>query len=237
MIRDLDESLREFVRRDILAGAGIEVAFDAPTKEWSTRQNNPTLNLYLYDIREDLQRREVQYEDRRNDQGIIVERVLPPRRFKLSYLATAWTQRPEDEHLILSAVIAAFIRSDALPPELLQGALAAQDEPVRVTVALPLPPERSISDVWSALGGELKASVDLVITVPFTTGRTIDVGAIVTEAPFLNARSGSGSVEQRRGDGVVAATRPENASATEEAVTRGREKVGRAVVVKALSPR
>ncbi len=27
--------------------------------------------------------------------------------------------------------------------------------------------ERSISDIWSALGGELKPSLDLVIAVPF----------------------------------------------------------------------
>ena len=42
-------------------------------------------------------------------------RHLPPRHFKLSYLVTAWTQRPEDEHRLLSALLACFLRHDAMP--------------------------------------------------------------------------------------------------------------------------
>src|SRR5688500_19014877 len=54
MIHDVDESLRALVKRDALNGARVDVAFDAPTKDWSARQNAPSVNLYLYDIREDL---------------------------------------------------------------------------------------------------------------------------------------------------------------------------------------
>ena len=36
----------------------VDVVFDAPTKDWAARRNAPTVNLYLYDIREDLRRRE-----------------------------------------------------------------------------------------------------------------------------------------------------------------------------------
>src|SRR5688572_8245647 len=117
MIHDVDESLRELVRRDVLNGAKVEVAFDAPTREWSARQNSPALNLYLYDIREDLDRRQTQYEELRDDDGFVIDRRFPPRRFKLSYMITAWTQRPEDEHRLLSAVITCFLQFDALPPE------------------------------------------------------------------------------------------------------------------------
>ena len=64
------------------------------------------IDVYLYDIREDLRRRERgvlnEYND---DQTRIVGRHLPPRHFKLSYLVTAWTQRPEDEHRLLSALL------------------------------------------------------------------------------------------------------------------------------------
>ena len=58
MIHDVDESLRTLVRREALNGSRVEIGFDAPTREWSARQNTPTVSLYLYDIREDLQRRE-----------------------------------------------------------------------------------------------------------------------------------------------------------------------------------
>ncbi len=183
MIHDVDESLRQLVRRDVLNGSNVEVAFDAPTRDWAARRKGPTLNLYLYDIVEDLQRREVSFQDVRDGGGRIVERRMPPRRFRLSYLVTAWTQRPEDEHRLLSAVLGCFIRSDALPREVLHGDLAAEQAAVRVTVGLPLPKDRQLSDVWSALGGELKASLDLVVYAPFVTGRGLEVGPLVLEPP------------------------------------------------------
>src|SRR5213596_3939990 len=133
MIQDVDESLRALVKRDALNGSKADVAFDAPNKEWSSRRNTPTVDLYLYDIREDLEQREVMWEDIRGDSRdsrLITERRPPPRRFKLSYLVTAWTQRPEDEHRLLSALLVCFLRYDALPAELLRGPLAEIGLPV-----------------------------------------------------------------------------------------------------------
>ena len=51
----------------------------------------------------------------RSDEGYVTGHARRPRRFKLSYLVTAWTQRPEDEHRLLAACLAALIRHDALP--------------------------------------------------------------------------------------------------------------------------
>lgn len=185
MIHDVDESLRELTKRDVLNGSKVEIAFDAPNRDWSSRRNAPALNFYLYDVREDLQRRQVQSEEHRDSDGFVTDRRTPARMFKLSYLVTAWTQRPEDEHRLLSAVIMCFIRFDALPRDVLQGELAQQVYPVRITVGLPLPADRSISDVWSALGGELKPSVDLVVTAPFSANRHFTVGPPVLEMPRI----------------------------------------------------
>nr|WP_308198993.1 Pvc16 family protein [Saccharothrix sp. S26] len=57
MIHEVDEALRRLVRDDALRGTDVEVAFDAPTKDWAARRNAPTVDVYLYDIREDLRRR------------------------------------------------------------------------------------------------------------------------------------------------------------------------------------
>src|SRR5436309_12107776 len=151
MIQDVDESLRALVKRDALNGSKAEVAFDAPNREWASRRKTPTVDLYLYDIREDLEQREVMWEEVRDDSGFVKERRPPPRRFKLSYLVTAWTQRPEDEHRLLSAVLSCFLPIDALPTDVLRGEVADQPHPLRVTIGLPLPADRAISDVWSAL--------------------------------------------------------------------------------------
>lgn len=181
MIHDVDESLRALVRRDVLNGANVEVSFEAPTRDWSSRRNAPTLNLYLYDIHEDLTRRSVQFVETRGADGKVNGRRMQPRQFKLSYMVTAWTQRAEDEHRLLAAILHCFLRFDALPADILKGEVTEEWGPLRVTVGLPLPADRSISDVWSALGGELKASLDLVVTAPFDPERQQVPGPLVLE--------------------------------------------------------
>ncbi len=196
MIQDVDESLRALVKRDALNGSRADIAFDAPTKDWAARRNTPTVDLYLYDIREDLERREVVWENVKDDTGRVTERRPPPRRFRLSYLVTAWTQRPEDEHRLLSAVLSCFLRNETIPRELAAGALASQKLPTYLTIALPPGSDRSISDVWSALGGELKPSLDLVVTAPVDVARAIPAGPPVLEEPkFIVARPDTGPEE------------------------------------------
>lgn len=233
MIAAVDDSLRTLVRQDVLNGTDIEISFEAPTKDWSARRNTPTLNLYLYDIREDTERRVVQYEETRDEQGFVVSRAMPPRKFKLSYLVTAWTQRPEDEHRLLSAVLSCFVRFDALPRDVLTGGLDEQPEPVRCTIALPLPPERALSEVWSALGGELKPSLDLVVTTPFVTARYQEVGPPVTEEPFVRmgptAETLEDAVRGRRRKERPPVGERESMEMAREVVQRGKIKAGRRI--------
>jgi len=185
VIHEVDSSLRALIQRETADGGDVDVVFDAPTKEWASRRNVPTIDVYLYDIREDLRRRERglinEYEGNR-----ITARRLPPRHFKLSYLVTAWTQRPEDEHRLLSALLSCFLRHDAVPPELLDGPLAELGLPVPMTIALPPPEDRSFADVWTALGGELKPSLDIVISAPTDTGQRHVVGPPVTDPPKVD---------------------------------------------------
>src|SRR3954447_7913860 len=105
MISVVDDALREIVRTQALNGSDIEVVFDAPTKDWASRRNAPTINLYLYDIREDLRWRTNGSVDVLDKSGHTAGRAAPPNYFKLSYLATAWTQRPQDEHRLLSNLL------------------------------------------------------------------------------------------------------------------------------------
>ena len=123
-------------------------------------------------------------------------RHLPPRHFKLSYLVTAWTQRPEDEHRLLSALLTCFLRYDALPADLLTGSAGRARLPVPITIALPPPEDRAFADVWSALGGELKPSIDIVVSAPVDTGQRYDTGPPVTVPPLVSL--GGSAVGRRR---------------------------------------
>ncbi|MPZ74315.1 MAG: DUF4255 domain-containing protein [Nitriliruptorales bacterium] len=238
MISDVDEALRTLVSRDVLRGTKADIAFDAPNKDWAARRQGPALNLYLYDIREDITRRRVQFEERRNDEGHVDARGLPPRRFKLAYLVTAWTARPEDEHRLLSAVLACFLSSDALPPEVLPDVLTKVNEPLRVTVGLPLPNDRSISDVWSALGGELKPSLDLIVTIPVPAlvARTQEVGPLVTEEPRIALVTPEGTSEKPQISRTARPSITELPVEAEEAVQGGKPDAtsGRRVVIKSM---
>jgi Pvc16 N-terminal domain len=205
MIQDVDESLRVLVRRDALNGGGVDIAFDAPTRDWSARRNAPTLDLYLYDVREDLVRREVMWDEVRDTHGRVTERRPPARHYKLSYLVTAWTQRPEDEHRLLSAVLACFVRHEMIPPDVLAGSLAGSELPVYMTIALPPPTDRSLSDVWSALGGELKPSLDLVVSAPLAVRRHEVAGPPVREEPRIRVGRPDAETEVAGGAGAAGA--------------------------------
>jgi hypothetical protein len=209
MIHEVDEALRRLVRDEALRGSDVEVVFEAPTKEWAARRNAPTVNLYLYDLREDLRRRQRGLINEYDPTGTrVVARHQPPRHIKLSYLLTAWTQRAEDEHRLLSSLLATFMRYEAVPPALLSGQVADLGLPVPLAVALPPPEDRSFADVWTALGGELKPSLDIVVSAPLDTGVTRPAGPPVEaglevgfggDDPVSHRVAPDGAVSMRRG--------------------------------------
>jgi hypothetical protein len=220
MIGEVDSALRALIQNEAVVGTGVEVVFDAPTKDWASRRNSPTIDVYLYDIREDLRRRERGVVNSYDGNGRVQARHLPPRHFKLSYLITAWTQRPEDEHRLLSALLACFLKHDALPAALLEGGLAELGLPVPVSIALPPPEDRSFADVWSALGGELKPSLDVVVTAPTHSGRRHETGPPVTEPQRIEMGGTDGwPALETRSRRVVPPAEPDEPAESAEAPT------------------
>ena len=169
-----------------------------PTSEWASRRNAPTIDLYLYDIREAMHFRQEGQIDIRDDAGHIEARRRPARMFRLSYLLTAWTQRPEDEHRLLSAALGCFLVFDVIPMDVLVGTFAGSEFPIEVSVARPPPQDRAISDIWSALGGELKPSLDLVVTAPMAVGPVVPAAGLVLEAPKFTVAPPTGSAEVKQ---------------------------------------
>jgi Pvc16 N-terminal domain len=185
MLHELDSALRALVERDIAGNGEVAVDFDAPTKEWAAHRNQPTIDIYLYDIRQDLSRSAFGEVDVRGPNGNITERRPQPKFFRLAYLVTAWTQRAEDEHRLLSALLVTFLRHETVPMELLDGSLADLGISIPLAVALPPPQDRALSDVWSALGGELKPSLDVSVIAPLLPERFGFVGPPVLIEPVL----------------------------------------------------
>ncbi|MFE5111338.1 DUF4255 domain-containing protein [Streptomyces sp. NPDC056663] len=189
MIHEVDEVLKGLLGSGALAGSGIDIAFDAPTSDWAARRNSPTVNAYLYDIREDVQLRQRGHMPVVDERDVVVKRRQPPRWFRLSYLVTAWTKQPQDEHRMLSAVLATLIPRELLPPSELPRSLAALGLAVPLTVAGIHTESRSLAEIWTALGGELKPSIDLVVTAPFPAFPEYDAGPPVTEGAAVRVRT------------------------------------------------
>lgn len=203
MINEVDETLRSLFKEEVLSGTDVDVVFEAPTRDWASRRNKPTLNLYLYDIREDLRRQQFGETEIRDEQGRVVSRVSAPRFFRLTYLVTAWTQRPEDEHRLLSATLATLLLHTFLPKEYKTEALSDPDLPLYTRIAFPPSEDRQISDVWSALGGDLKPSLDLQVDLPIFAEGLQDVASLVMgplklQANAFNSMEAEDDVKQLR---------------------------------------
>ncbi|MGW0733003.1 DUF4255 domain-containing protein [Streptomyces sp. NPDC002851] len=198
MIHEVDEVLKALLDGGTLTGSGIDLAFEAPTRDWAARRNAPALNLYLYDIREDVNRRQRGTMPIADDQGAILKRRQPPRWFQLSYLLTAWTKKPQDEHRLLSAALATLLPREVIPAAELPGTLGQLGLSVPVTVAGVQTEARSLAEIWSALGGELKPSLDVVVTAPFPTAVEYDAGPPVTEGAGVRVRGIDGTPEAGR---------------------------------------
>lgn len=186
MIHEVDEGIRRLLAEGDVPGDQGELAFDAPTTGWTSRRNAPTVNVFLYDIREDLSRRKSGAVEVHDDDGELLGRRGVARWFQLSYLVTAWTNRPQDEHRLLSQALTCLVRSERLEPRWLTGSLAELGLSVALRVAGPMSESGAATDVWSALGGELKPALQLTVVSPLA-GEWTPAAPPVTEGVVLRS--------------------------------------------------
>ncbi|MGW0857992.1 DUF4255 domain-containing protein [Streptomyces sp. NPDC002690] len=217
MIHEVDEVLKNLLSGGALSGSGIDIAFDAPTRDWAARRNAPTINAYLYDIREDVNRRQRGQAPVYDERDVVVKRRQPPRWFRLSYLVTAWTKQPQDEHRLLSAALATLIPRELISPSELPGSLGELGMTVPLSVAGIQTEARSLAEIWSALGGELKPSLDLVITAPFPAYPEYDAGPPVTEGAAVRVGSLDGTMGGTPAEAPERAHRDRQVAAAREA--------------------
>ena len=181
MISAVDGALSRAVREAV--GAEVAVVLEAPTRDWAAKRTGPAVDLYLYDVHEVVGRRQAGRVPVRDGSRVTGVRG-PQRSYALSYLLTCWTTRPEDEHALLSACLLGLLRHDVLPADWLASDLLAGSA-CELDVAQPPATDRKSPDLWSALGGELKPSLDLRVTVALDVSAVQAVGDPVTEPPVL----------------------------------------------------
>jgi hypothetical protein len=191
MLADLDETLRTMLRRELERHGfdGVEIAFDAPSREWSGQLSSPTVNLFLYDLRESQDARQSEWATQRgNGQA---RDVRPPMMMECSYAVTAWTQAVEDEHRLLSQVLGVLFAFPLLPADAMPGRLAGLADRFPIEGRIAQAKADGKADFWNAVGGQYKASLDYVIVIACESGVAFERGPEV-RTQTLSARLSDG---------------------------------------------
>lgn len=178
MFQDLDDTLKELLIQKVsIDNAAIDIKFEMPSNEWESKLQKPTVNLFLYDIRENQDLRSNEQFLARN--GAIGLEANAPIRMDLSYFITIWTKEIADEHRLLGNVLKTLLRYPMLPPEVLKGEMVHQSLPLRAWVTQP---DRTPNawDFWGAIDGRLKAGLSYLVTVGVEPFPPVEVD-LVTE--------------------------------------------------------
>ncbi|WNZ27741.1 DUF4255 domain-containing protein [Leptolyngbya sp. NK1-12] len=184
MIDDLSKTLST-----VLTTAGAHqlttalISFDRPTAQFNPQQT--AINLFLFDIRENVELRSNEPIVTRSDTQATIRR--PPMRVDCSYLVTAWavggTEVALQEQLLLSQVLQVLARHPTIPPSYLQGSLkrasatlanrvvnssnvdpSGEPSPVPLSVAVPAA-SRQPTEFWTSLGIPVRACLVVTATI------------------------------------------------------------------------
>jgi hypothetical protein len=163
VIPDIDDTLKALLVQKVpIDTSAIDVTHDMPGPDWSKKLSRPTINLYLYDIRENVELKSNEpYLTRGVGNSGSLRRA--PVRIDLTYLITAWTTEIADEHLLLGQILTTLPRFPTLPEDVLQGSLRDQPLPLLAWIARP-EHTRNAFDLWGHLEHRMKTSLSYVIT-------------------------------------------------------------------------
>lgn len=169
MISDVDEALRNLILDSLtVSRQNVDIKYDLPSRDWASRLNRPTINLFLFDIRENLRLRGAeQYRQIPRDDGKVEVRRNPVR-IDLRYLLTAWTKDPEDEHLLLSDTLLTLLRNPTIPEKYASDQMNRQQFPVVLDAAVYQPehgPTEKATEIWGVIGNDIHAGFIVTVTI------------------------------------------------------------------------
>ncbi len=168
MIRDLTQTLRTLLTQSGVPAelAAAQIVFERPTEQFNPTQ--ATVDLFLYDIRENVELRTNELTVERQNGQVNIRR--PPLRVDCSYLVTAWSggvsgdESALQEHRLLSQVLQVFSRYSTIPNQFLQGSLANQEPPLPMVTAK-ANGLKEPAEFWTSLGTQLRASIGVKVTI------------------------------------------------------------------------
>jgi hypothetical protein len=175
----------------------VQVSFATPDDQFPPQSVTlPAIDLFLYDVRENLELRSNDVTIARSADGTAT-RTRAPVRVDFSYLITAWPSESvpnpaEDEHRLLGEVMRVLLRYRTLPEEVLQGELQEQMPALPVSS---LQPGRlqSMGEFWQAVGGKPKAALNYQVTMSVTVALPEEVRLVTDKVIKVRMEQGAQS--------------------------------------------
>jgi hypothetical protein len=192
MLHEVTESLEAFLKQPGLAPPLRDAAirFDRPTDPYALDQT--TVNLFLYEVRENLELRSNESVMRRVGGQTLVE--PPPYRANCMYLVTAWpvggTDQPKQEHQLLGQVLQLIAGAPVIPQAFLTPNLQLQEPPLPMLVVQP-DGVRNPAEFWAAIGNRIKASLLVSVTVSLKAFDTATYPSVISSEIRLKSRAGA----------------------------------------------
>ncbi|MEV0374871.1 DUF4255 domain-containing protein [Streptomyces sp. NPDC050636] len=192
MIQLVDRALESRVRQEMTClPPGFTVTFQPPGRDAGLGETtgSEAVGLYLYDIREDLDRRQTGTVYQYAGPLPIRKRAQfdPPRWARLSYLVAAWAPDALIAHNMLGDLLVGLARSPEfpvqLPPELEEMELSAL-----LDVGHPASEDRALTELWSAVGHSLVPTLNVTVTLPLLSYVPQSYTRWVDQDPVVNER-------------------------------------------------
>jgi len=169
----LENVLQAWLREQLPLPAEIgDISFDSPDATWSTALTRPTVNLFLFDIARAAQP-PLPVPPRRDQSGTLVQ-DRPAPCVSFSYLLSTWGGGVREEHRLLGDAVRAVLRTPALSPEPESRELVGP-----IQLSLSETNEVRARELWSGLGGRLRAGMVLVAMTAVPLGRPVPRAASV----------------------------------------------------------
>ncbi|MFG3712519.1 Pvc16 family protein [Micromonospora sp. NPDC049460] len=182
MIWDVDLSVRAWLGSYL--PPGVPVVFDPPDR--CAQLDGERVSAFLLDVEEDSSGVSASWDDLRDATGQVTGRRPPGRRYRFSYLLTAWGPDTEREHRLLGDLLVGCAGCTALPVRFLVGALARANQSVVVRSA----PRREgdAGSAWLPHGGAARTGLHLQLLVPYVPEATTDLAPAPREVSVSAGR-------------------------------------------------
>jgi hypothetical protein len=219
MLQDVDKTLENILReRGKIPRDDIDIVFDQPTGEWSATLSRPTLNLYCFDLRENLKLRRPDYDINRSGNRSV--RSKPPSRIDLSYLVTAWARKVEDEHRLLWRALHVLKSMPVIKPGH-DGVGGVREQfheiPIWVADTSIIDQRYNITDIWSVMDNQMRLGFLLVLTVELALDIEIEA-PLVLEGDIRVSQIQHEATEEEQPERNITTTREDGVSTGDDLV-------------------